>query len=215
MPSTSIHIQRADALTLSTAQRLSLAIKIDYLNYQISLYLADAGAGSNLTGQELRVYASALGNDLTDQMCAELGFAAGGHVDATAENIRLAMGWIEYQVSLQSPPEDSAATELDKALLAAKALMQDMGAGRTFLPFDKDPSKQISVKRMPSIPAGDNPFHHDSISMGTNLVRGWIMMHPGYDAATPESGTQHPIGWMYLVNQRTGNRFRLDIGENF
>lgn len=215
MPSTLIHIARSAAETLHTSERLSLAVKIAHLGYEISLYLADAGPSTNLTGQELRVYAPGLSHDHTAAMCVDLGFPLGGHVDATAENIRLAMGWIEYQVSLQTPPTDAGATDLDKAVALVKAMMQDMGEGRNFLPFEKDPNKRVSVRRMPSIPAGANPFHHDAMSMGTELVRGWIVMHPGYDAPTPEKGAQYPIQWVYMVNRRTGNRFRLEIGENF
>jgi hypothetical protein len=62
-----------------------------------------------------------------------------------------------------------------------------------------------------NIGADQNPFLHDSYSMGTPLVHGITAMHPGYDSK--ESPT--PIGWIYLVNTRTGNRMSINIGKDF
>lgn len=39
--------------------------------------------------------------------------------------------------------------------------------------------------------------------MGTTLVRGWTVMHPGFDTL--------PLDHMVLVNTRTGQRIRLDL----
>lgn len=64
-----------------------------------------------------------------------------------------------------------------------------------------------SVSTMESIPAGSNPFNHDLSSMGTNLVRGWIIMHDGFDSADePQALTN-----MYMVNTRTGQRIKINL----
>lgn len=70
---------------------------------------------------------------------------------------------------------------------------------------------RVTVEKMEPIPAGDNPFNHDSGSMGTTLVRDIIVMHPGYDRKESPA----PIGWVYLVNTRTGNRVKILIDDNF
>ncbi len=74
-----------------------------------------------------------------------------------------------------------------------------------------DANALVSVERMTSIPVGANPFAHDSISMGIDLVHKWTVMYqssgsPGY----PES-----LPFVYLVNGKTGNRARLWIGKDF
>lgn len=60
---------------------------------------------------------------------------------------------------------------------------------------------------MTPIPAGDNPFRHDSFNMGSNLVRGWMVMYPGFD------NEEKPLSLPYviLVNTRTGQRIRIDM----
>jgi hypothetical protein len=65
----------------------------------------------------------------------------------------------------------------------------------------------VTLNDMPSIPAGDNPFWHDSMSMGTNLVRGWMVMHEGFDRADEPLD----LHWLVLVNTRTGERWRLTM----
>jgi hypothetical protein len=72
-----------------------------------------------------------------------------------------------------------------------------------------EPLKQtdlVNLKAMPmeSIPAGANPFHHDASSMGTNLSRGWMMMHQG-------EFSDHGLTQPYLVNTVTGQRFLLNF----
>lgn len=70
---------------------------------------------------------------------------------------------------------------------------------------------KVSVEKMPSIPAGANPFHHDASLMGTNISRGWILMHSG------EFG-EHGHDFMYLVNTITGQRIGLGfeaVEENY
>lgn len=63
----------------------------------------------------------------------------------------------------------------------------------------------VVVIDMPPIPAGANPFHHDLTSMGTDLVRGWMVMHDGFDRVE----CPRPLHGMYLVNTRTGQRIML------
>jgi len=67
--------------------------------------------------------------------------------------------------------------------------------------------KLPTVQHERPIPANENPFWHDSFNMGTTLVRGWTIMHPGYDR------TEDPqnLDYMILVNTRTGQRIRVDL----
>ena len=63
----------------------------------------------------------------------------------------------------------------------------------------------VSVIDMSSIPPNSNPFHYDQFLMGTSLVRGWMVMHEGFDAETD----QKPLRSMVLINTRSGQRIRL------
>ncbi len=65
------------------------------------------------------------------------------------------------------------------------------------------------LSMMDPIPPGANPFNHDMMSMGTDLTRGWIVMHPGFD------NKEEPMGmpWLYLVNTRSGERFRIELNH--
>lgn len=62
-----------------------------------------------------------------------------------------------------------------------------------------------SVIPMEPIPAGSNPFHYDGFSMGTDLVRGWMVMHDGFTRKDTDWG----LPGMYLVNVTTGQRITL------
>jgi hypothetical protein len=62
----------------------------------------------------------------------------------------------------------------------------------------------VQPSAMLSIPANANPFHHDSFSMGSDLPRGWMVMHAGFDDT---NGFED----MYLVNTKTGQRIQLDF----
>lgn len=63
------------------------------------------------------------------------------------------------------------------------------------------------VEPLPSYPQNCNPFHHEPILMGTQLVRGWVAMHEGYDR--PEE--PQPLNFVILVNTRTGQRFKVTL----
>lgn len=63
------------------------------------------------------------------------------------------------------------------------------------------------VHRMGSIPAGSNPFHYDAWDMGTNLVRGWMIMHHGFDSEE----SPHELPYMRMINTRTGDRFHVSL----
>jgi hypothetical protein len=62
----------------------------------------------------------------------------------------------------------------------------------------------VTVEEMTPIPAGSNPYRYDLYSLGTPLVRDWIVMHDGYNDAR-----HAPLTGMYLVNQQSGQRIRL------
>lgn len=71
-------------------------------------------------------------------------------------------------------------------------------------PLKKTDLVNLKTVPMESIPAGDNPFHHDASNMGTHLSRGWMMMHQGEFA-------DHGLTQPYLVNTITGQRFLLNF----
>lgn len=61
------------------------------------------------------------------------------------------------------------------------------------------------VSHMEPIPPNDNPFWHDAFSMGTTLVRDWVVMHGGFDR--PESPRR--LDYLILINGRTGQRIKV------
>ena len=63
------------------------------------------------------------------------------------------------------------------------------------------------VRHVDGIPAGANPFHYDEWRMGSDLVRGWMVMHPGFDNKSEPA----PLDHMVLINTRTGQRIRIDL----
>lgn len=58
----------------------------------------------------------------------------------------------------------------------------------------------ITFSAKESIPPDSNPFHYDGWSMGTDLVRGWMIMHAGFDS---KENPQSLKEWG-LVQTRTG-----------
>jgi len=68
---------------------------------------------------------------------------------------------------------------------------------------------EASIENMESIPPNANPFHHDDFSMGTDLVRRWVVMHPGFD----NREEPRALEWLYLVNTRTGQRIRVNLNH--
>lgn len=67
--------------------------------------------------------------------------------------------------------------------------------------------KLPTVTHMAPIPADSNPFHYDSMRMGTDLVRGWMAMHDGFDRKETPLDLNHVI----LINTRTGQRIFVDL----
>lgn len=64
-----------------------------------------------------------------------------------------------------------------------------------------------TARHLMPIPAGDNPFHHDAFHMGSELVRGWMVMHPGYD----RKDNPLDLGYVILINTRTGQRIHITL----
>lgn len=102
----------------------------------------------------------------------------------------------------------------------AQEVAQQFLSGEPF-PFRYMPTGHeevtAAIAPMPSIPAGDNPMHHDDFSMGTFLVRGWQIMHPGFDGteSVRKDARDQPepraMEWFYLVNLRTGQRIQIHL----
>lgn len=69
--------------------------------------------------------------------------------------------------------------------------------------------KLPTVRHLAPIPANSNPFHHDSQRMGTDLVRGWMVMHEGFDSKENPYNLTHVV----LINQRTGQRIMVDMSS--
>lgn len=66
-----------------------------------------------------------------------------------------------------------------------------------------------SINELPLLPVMANPFHYDSTSMGTRLVRDWYVMHAGYDANEDQRGLMS----VTLFNRRSGQRFFVDLSR--
>ncbi|BES79886.1 hypothetical protein [Yersinia phage vB_Yru_GN1] len=64
---------------------------------------------------------------------------------------------------------------------------------------------EVVVENMEPIPAGDNPFWHDSFNMGTIINDNWMIMHTG--------SNQRPLPYMILVNSATGQRINLKLNQ--
>lgn len=76
--------------------------------------------------------------------------------------------------------------------------------------FQKEHHVTISAYDIDPIPPNSNPFHYDSMSMGTELVRGWTVMHEGYDRAD----NPLDLNCITLVNTRTGQRIRVNLNKD-
>ena len=85
-------------------------------------------------------------------------------------------------------------------------------AGRFLTGFTKDvPTHRVpTIEEVAPIPAESNPFQYDAFSMGSDLTRGWMVMHPGFD----NKESPYPMGWVILVNQRTGQRFKVSLHDD-
>lgn len=57
------------------------------------------------------------------------------------------------------------------------------------------------------IPPHSNPYRYDFALMGTGLVRGWEIMHEGYD----REEEPRPLNYLILINKRTGQRLRIEL----
>ena len=68
---------------------------------------------------------------------------------------------------------------------------------------------KLTLTEVPGIPAGANPFRHDHFNMGSDLVRGWMVMHEGF--GSPDWPTN--LSYLILVNTNTGQRFHIKIEE--
>ncbi len=64
-----------------------------------------------------------------------------------------------------------------------------------------------TVRHLEPIPPNSNPFHYDISNMGTPLVRGWTVMHPGFDSKE----NPLPLNYVILVNCRTGQRIHVKL----
>lgn len=160
---------------------------------------------TSLKGAELRVYKKNRRGDWFD--CTEdlssLLPCDGGCASGDAESIRNAMNAIDAYVA---PP---STIYLDPArdvpALPGKTLGELLSTSHGNEPL-------ATVQAMESIPPGANPFHYDSFSMGTSLVRDMLIMHEGYDGPPPR---QMPMNWAYFVNTRTGNRLKVVFDPKF
>lgn len=63
------------------------------------------------------------------------------------------------------------------------------------------------VMRMDPIPPDSNPLRYDAWDMATDLVRGWMAMHNGFD--NKDSPTELP--YLKLISTRSGERFHVSL----
>jgi len=74
-------------------------------------------------------------------------------------------------------------------------------------PLDSHERVIVNVEVLKNIPPEANPFHHDAFNMGTDLARGWMAMHAGFD----NKESPFAMEYIILVNTRTGQRFRINL----
>lgn len=61
------------------------------------------------------------------------------------------------------------------------------------------------IRKETSWPVNANPMRLDLMSMGTDLVRGWTLLHEGYD----NKQEPRPLTRFTMYNDRTGDRFTV------
>lgn len=70
-----------------------------------------------------------------------------------------------------------------------------------YKPLQENDLVNAAVTELTPIPAGSNPYHHDSLRSGIGLPKGWELMY--------ESGKPGALTELILVNHFTGQRLRL------
>ena len=68
----------------------------------------------------------------------------------------------------------------------------------------------IKVEEVESYPPNCNPFNQDLFHMGSQITGNWMAMYKEHIARKPEDDEAQ---YMYLINTKTGRRFRLDLSE--
>jgi len=83
--------------------------------------------------------------------------------------------------------------------------------------------KLPTMTAMEPLPPNSNPFHHDLYNMGSEVSGAWMAMyseHSGFkkdhNKTEEERAAGEPVWnpdprYIIFVNQRTGQRFRLDF----
>jgi len=66
--------------------------------------------------------------------------------------------------------------------------------------------QDFRMEEMESIPAGENPFHHDAYNMGTRMGKNIMVMHHSHNSETAR--------YIILVNTDTGARVRIRIAHD-
>jgi hypothetical protein len=78
---------------------------------------------------------------------------------------------------------------------------------RLYAPLEANEEVAATVSEMQAFPPNCNPFRHDHFHMGSDLVRGWMAMHSGFD----RDDEPLPLNYVILVNQRTGQRLKVEL----
>lgn len=69
---------------------------------------------------------------------------------------------------------------------------------------------KVEIEEMKPLPPGSNSLRFDLTSMCTPVVRGWEVLHDGFD----NEEYPWPLKGMYLHNTRTGQRIRLKFSKS-
>lgn len=101
-------------------------------------------------------------------------------------------------------PEDSDGAEFATAAGEVKPVPR-----LEIEPWDRTGKEfvEVRVKNEPCLPPDSNPFRFDLSSMGTDLVRGWMVMHEGFD----RKEQPRALNSLTLVNTRSGQRILLTL----
>lgn len=100
-------------------------------------------------------------------------------------------------------------TQQDMLAAAQEAADNLLSGDKPVFEYRPTGHEQVNARmeRMKSIPPNANPFLYDDFSMGTTLVRGWTVMHKGFDREDDPMA----LPWLYLHNARSGQRIRINL----
>lgn len=159
--------------------------KIEFTNYEFDLIRKELGSHGQI---ESFVYSVA---DSVKSIHVELNICSNGVI-------------FGFLINKDQPVEDPEYLSEKELIKYVDLLMEN----KYF--YDQSQfTEAITVREMSSIPAGANPYNHDSIRMGCDIGQNWQAMF--YTAQSSEEDFKPSLNELVLINTKTGRRFHLDL----